>query len=620
MQDWFAHQDAKQKAASATAPPAQADWFAQQASNPAAEPVPSHIDLSKLSPKELMRSGREGKEIWAELARRDRERAKSGSAWAPTILGAAGGMFAGIPGAAVGGAVGDAMRQAVLRGQEDPDAPQGVGNQLLSMGEEAAIQGGAQAAGQLFTGLARGLRRPPPSSVDQAAIDFGRSRGVPIDAATATRSPNIAHMQRSVSDNLGGAGVAENFQARQTQRLSEVGRDLAIQANRGGTAQTAESAGQRVVSGIERNITAAHGEADDAYTALRKLEQQSTAKPIATKPLSVDEMARYKTVGASPSGSDVRGIQLAVDLRPVKEGLKDLYSRLMRERELTGTLNGSKAKAAMALDTLMNAPEAAPLSVVDSALSDLKALARGADMPELRNAAQSTAAEAVKQLDAAVMRAARQGGDEVVNALQTGRKATVAKYIAADVRDALLTGTNGERVKVFNRLTGREDTAIGLLRSVKEQTPEAMADVGRAVLDDLVNTATQDGGFQNAGKLLAEWRKLGPETKALLYPDATYRANLDKFFTLAKIATENVNPSGSARTLNAAKLTMAIPSWIGAKLAYTPEGLQLLTQGLRVSQGTAQAAALTSQMLRLASAGRTGALAPAVASRDGATR
>ena len=265
---------------------------------------------------------------------------------------------------------------------------------------------------------------------------------------------------------------------------------------------------------------------------------------------------------AAMSGPAAQGpteaMRLAVDLTSAKESLRPILDRLNRKRELTGSLMGAEGRAAVALDALVNGPDFAPLSVVDAALGDIKALARGADMPELRNTGQGIAAQAVKDLDALVQLRAEAEGPELLEALQRGRAATVAKWSAAEVRDAL----NAEPVRTFKALTAQKDSGIERLREVAKLAPEALPKVGRAVLDDMVERATAEGGFQSGLRLAAEWDKLGPSTKALLYPEAPLRADLDRFFLLVKRMAENPNPSGTAAT--------ALVSMQGAGLVVNP--------------------------------------------------
>lgn len=292
---------------------------------------------------------------------------------------------------------------------------------------------------------------------------------------------------------------------------------------------------------------------------------------------------------------------LAVYLGDAKEQLKPLSEHFDRMKSVGAPLQGAQARAATALKGIMDAPDWAPLSAVDGALGELKAMARSqSDIPAMRNHATG---QAIKQLEDAVQLAAATGGPEVVDALKAGRKATVAKYAAADVLDALTGGTTGEGGKVFNRITARQDTSAGLLRQLNSIAPAETAKVGRAVLDNLLEKATQRGGFQRGEGILRDWEKLGPETKRLLYKDPAYVSDLDNFFRLAQKMGDDVNRSGSGHQAALAAqaagiLTTAAVNPLAAlyesvatigggaavsKLLRSKLGVKLLTEGLTFS-------------------------------------
>jgi hypothetical protein len=213
-----------------------------------------------------------------------------------------------------------------------------------------------------------------------------------------------------------------------------------------------------------------------------------------------------------------------------------MYERLLRESQLA-PLMGGKAEALRALDRLLTGPDVASLSTVDAALGDLKAIAR-TDLPELRTEGQGIAAAAVKQLDQQVRARAAKAGPDVLAALEEGRSATVGKYQAADVLEALRT----EPVQAYRQLTAPKDSNITLLRRVQDMATGEIPKVGRAFLEDLLSTATAEGGFQRAARLQAEWQKLGLQTEQILSSDPKLRGSLEHFFLLAKRIGENPNP------------------------------------------------------------------------------
>src|SRR4029077_9845709 len=273
---------------------------------------------------------------------------------------------------------------------------------------------------------------------------------------------------------------------------------------------------------------------------------------------------------------------LPVDLTAVKAALLPTYQRLAREAQLTpGAVMGDKAAALQAIDRLMQAPDAAPLTHVDSILGQLKTFARS-ENPDLRTIGQGIVGKAVGALDEQVTATAKAAGPDVIAALEKGRAATKAKYAAADVLQGLETG-RGEAVAAYRRLTAPGDSAIGQLRDVVKQAPEAAPKIARAFLDDLVGKATEGGAFnpKMAGQIDKAWRKLGPETKTALFQDRGYISDLDNYFRLARNIAENPNTSGTARIAGLYDLMSNAIGYPAAKLLYSPTGVKLLTDGLR---------------------------------------
>jgi hypothetical protein len=252
----------------------------------------------------------------------------------------------------------------------------------------------------------------------------------------------------------------------------------------------------------------------------------------------------------------------------------------------------------------MRSPDQAPLSIADSALGELKSLAR-ADQAFRRTVGQGVAAEAVTNLEQAVRSTAMQGGPDVFHALMEGRAATVNKFKTIDVLDQLKT----EPVKVFEQATHAKDAGIAQLRQVARVAPREMAQIGRAYLEDLFQKASAEGGFDVTKSLLNRWQNLGPETKQLLFRDPAHIRDLDNFFLLAKKMAEKPNPSGSGLTIlkggellktGAEVLTgslglgtaATLSAPLVAKLLLSPATTRFLLQGLRlpVSATMAQAA------------------------------
>lgn len=269
--------------------------------------------------------------------------------------------------------------------------------------------------------------------------------------------------------------------------------------------------------------------------------------------------------------------KFAVDVSGAKQGpLRSVYEDLSAQNKSVAFQDGTgKAKALRALEKFMSGPDSQPLTVLDGVLGDLKSLSRGADMPELRTAGQGTAALAVKELDGLVRRRAAQAGPHVLKALEEGRAATSQKYAVADVMDML----SAEPGQVFRQLTQAKDVGLARLRAVEKIAPNELPNVGRALLEDMLQIATQEGGFGHGQKLWADWNKIGAETKARLFKKPGQIQALDDFFMLSKKIDENPNPSGTGTMpkLSFAELFAAVPAWAAAKMMLNPASVKALT-------------------------------------------
>lgn len=460
--------------------------------------------------------------------------------------------------------------------------------------------------------------------LEAAAVQFGEARGIPVDAATATGSNFVKGVQQRATNSMGGANIAEGFRAKQANAFQRVGDELAGELNAPapgvrGPMTDPLRASARVSEAIDKKLRAFDAEANTAYDALRTIEADPKhAKSVQVGTRDVPETVASGAMDASGrpiTSTRVRRepvmetIALPVDLRGVKTALTPIYDRLTRVYPIA---QRQASAGYQAIENIVHGPDYAPLSIADDGLSAIKAVARGADMPELRNTSQGLAAEAVKQLDTQVRRTAAQAGPDALRALDRGRKATTNKYDVAAVRDLFSTGAQAEPRKLFNELTAKRDGGLERLNHVARIAPDEIPNVGRALLQDMLDTATEAGAFQHTDKLWADWQKLGPQTKRILFGPNTQ--NLDRFFLLAKKANERPNTSGTAQVLTALNVTSAPLTWTLAKILYSPKAAQAMTRGLSLSLGPSMTAAkrtaITADVMR---AVREAGLVPAAA-------
>lgn len=399
----------------------------------------------------------------------------------------------------------------------------------------------------------------PANPKEAAAVAFAKQEGIPLDAATATGNPFLRKVQKKVESSYGGSGAADELRTAQADHLARVGSEQAAKA--GPHATNPVAAGESVRNALTKRVQDLHVKAEGSYNVIRAMEQayeKALPKDAATR-------SRMDVTQRTP---------LAVDITEAVKELQPLYTKLKRESELGIPMQGAKGRTLAALDGLMNSPMVASLSVVDGALSDLKAMARGADMPELRSSGQASAAHAVTKLDAHVRMAAAKAGPNVLKALEEGRAATRHKYAVADVMDLL----SGEPGQVFRQLTQSKDVGLARLKAVEKFAPRELQNVGRAFLEDAIQHATSEGRFMHTDRLWANWQKLGGETKGKLFSKRQIQ-DLDNFFLIAKRIKENPNPSGTATIprLTVAEALAGIPALALSRMLLTPQGVKFLT-------------------------------------------
>lgn len=416
-------------------------------------------------------------------------------------------------------------------------------------------------------------------AVAPAVVDFAQAHSIPLDAATVSDNLAVKGTQAIADRSLGGSLVATPARAAQAEAMTRVGGELADAGHP--VSMTPEQAGTSLRDALTAKVRTHAQEANTAYDTMRELEQTPTKN----------------SVGGTRS-------ETTVQLAGAKAALRPLYEQMTRQMPITQQQANAGIKA---LENVLTGPDTAPLSQVDRDLSAIKSVARERG---------GLAKFAVKKLEGAVQDAAEAGGADVVKALKDGRAATVAKYAASDVLDAL----HAEPVRIVKTLTAPKDSAIQSLRTVLDQVPDQAPVIARGYLEDLLEKPQR----------VAEWRKLGARTKDLLFPDGQADA-LDSFFTLTKrISDTNVNPSGSgyvaALGAQGAMLwydpVRAIPMQLGAaalsKILRSPVAIKALTRGLSlpVSAPLAARTAATANFVRAATDAGVPLTLPKAADRE----
>lgn len=459
-----------------------------------------------------------------------------------------------------------------------------------------------------------------PNPVSAAAVRFADQHDIPVSLATRTGSQAARAVEGFVQNDIGG-GFAGKARQATTEGLRRVGEDLADQTLP--VPVSAEDAGAGVISDLQQSITDLHKQSSAAYKDFHKVEQYP-------------QNVRRTQTGMQNGQPVFENMALPVDMRPIKAALQPIYVGYTRTMPVA---NQRASVGLKALENIMNEGDFKPASIAEMDLGAIKEAARS-EMPELRDVSSGLAARATMDLDGAIRGAVqnayvpgyRNGAapgttNPALQALLDGRKLTAEKWDVADTLKSFGRKIEDlEPVQVFKGLTWEKDSGIQRLREVQKRAPNAMPGIGRAYLEGLLDAATREGDFQKAQGILSKWDTLGPETKKVLFRDPTLVKDLDNFFVLAKRATENPNPSGTARVVSAMTHVGTIVPGLGmlvssptagaailgaeglrlvsnaglARILFSPGGSRALANGLRVPLRTPMGAATAAQILKLA--------------------
>lgn len=451
-----------------------------------------------------------------------------------------------------------------------------------------AVGAGARAVGGRIQ-ISPRFQNPNPVEADAAR--WAMNRNIPVDAGAATGNKAVQGAQFLADRSILGSGIGGEARQRAQVALANTGEYLAKQADPTG-ASVPESAGQAVKAALDKKIKGHKTAADTAYDEFRTIEADpANVKQVQTGTKKVD--TGVVDAQGNPIVHDVpiyEKIALPVDVKAIKAKLKPILENMEKWME---PARRNASSGYQAIKSIVNGPDLIQASIAEQGLSGLKALAREARSPEMANVSQGLGKFSARELQTAIDTAAAQAGPKAVAALRRGRAQHLLKMRTDDVLRAL----REEPVQTFRMLIYSKDAGIAKLRKVAEMAPDAMPKVARAYLEELLSTATAEGGFGHTAKLHSEWRKLGRETKKILFKDPKLVSDLDNFFQVAKMMGENVNPSGSGYVVSLAGQGTAIilhpvsqvPMQIGAaalsKLLHSPKGVKLLTEGLQIPVG-----------------------------------
>lgn len=420
---------------------------------------------------------------------------------------------------------------------------------------------------------------PNRNPTQAAAVQAGIQAGIPVDLATASGSPFVRAVQQANEFTPVGAIVESIARPKREAALTARAQSLADVVHP--TRYTPEQVGESVTSTTQKAIDTLTQTADREYGTFRTL-----------------------------AGAEF------VDIKAAQAQLRPLYDRLVRRSRLVSPMGAEATKLKVLDDFMQFDGGAANLADVDQALSGLKKLAR-----EQGGAVKLQVGALEAQVQAAVARA----GQPAVDALTAGRDAMKARVPLQEALEKFTASAN-EPVRGYRKLVTSDDTSINFLREIGKIDPDLPRQTGRAWLEKNFDSVVGDKGFEKVDRLVAEWEKLGPSSKLILFGGPQNVAALDQFMRLAKELHKVHNKSGTETMRNAtASLgATAVGLWVApattimgllgsgtlSAITRTPAAVRLLTQGMTKMLGPGRSAAPA-----IAKAAQAAALANVMAAR-----
>lgn len=451
----------------------------------------------------------------------------------------------------------------------------------------------AKAAKPTATGVVRKMTTLNPQ--EAAAVKYAATENIPIRASVATGNRAIGAMEAGTEGLPYFSNRGKLLSQATADAMARKGTRLAKEA---GGALSKEAAGNKVIEGLEAQVEGYSKLADAAYGKARK------AAAANVQPVQVG--TEIKTVLENGAVVQKRvpvfkDIASPVDYKVVKSSLRPLLE------ELEVQIPEAQRQASPGLSALRNIMAADDVVPLSKALDDLSAIQNisRTDLPLLRSKAQGIAAAVTKPLREAVDVSAGQSG--ALDALNSGRDLIRKKY---EVGDLLRAVKDREPVRIVETLTAQGDRSIQQLRDIAKAAPETAKDIGTSTLQGIMDEAMNEGTFKGA-KAFAQWQRLGPETKKILFTPE-HAAELEKFFDLAKMSAKDFNPSGSGKlatlsgwgyltvTNPAAGVATVISADVLTRLLYKPNWAKLVVAAMRTPKTAAYAPSVNAALLAAA--------------------
>lgn len=442
-------------------------------------------------------------------------------------------------------------------------------------GEGKYGQGAAHALELLGTEAAKAL----PAKIRIPTRNVKNVNTPQVERALASVEPNVRMtpgqragqrgLQSAEQDLLNKpatANVAEDFyQGQQDDLAAEGRRRIASQPGTGaGTPipkTDAYGAGSAVKSALADRVSQLKSYADKLYDSTRQTTARNLKEvQVGTKTVpGPNPLATLTPEGMPRTVPVMAKLETPVDLNPVRQRLAPVYEELKRSLPDARRANSPAWKS---LEDLMTSGQPQMNAMdFDRTLSAVKSISRNGSSNMLSTQAQRLAKQVIAAGEQSFQDAVRSAGPNAMDKLNRARKAVAEYHDTAD----FLADLNEEPAALYQNLTTGGDRVQNTLNYLSQKAPQAVQTVGKTYLEGLMDKATREGGFGRSAGVMADWDKIGPQTKKLIFgPQLTQK--MDDFLLAAKRLTPHPGSPTAGRIsaiMSHGDVGMALAEFIG---------------------------------------------------------
>lgn len=488
-------------------------------------------------------------------------------------------------------------------------------------GMSAALGGAgaalAEAPQLVLKRLAQTSKRLTPEAA--RAIRAAEQAGVPVSMGQRTGKVALQKTERALENLPGSESRASAFFGGQEEALAA--RNKALVARAAPTSLNEYGTGLALQNRLKQHINRLNSLANRGYDKVRAAAAanlqtvQTGTKPLlgaGGKPM-VDAAGNIIRIPVTAV------FETPVDLAPIRKGLEPIYEDLKRAMPDARRANSPAWKS---LEELMTSDKTHMDALdFDKTLSAVKTLAREGENPFLSTQSQRIAKQIIRHGEAEFQKALGTAGPGVQARLALARKLVRGYHETAE----LLADLPEEPATLYKHLVAGGDQVFNALRDLHQVAPQEVTTIGRTYLEGMLSKATDEGGFRRAEGVMADWRKLGGETKRLLFGNVLTQ-DLNEFFLAAKKLAPHEgsatagrltalvglgvaggvlhalwtgNLEDAAKEAAAGAATAYLLPNIAARVLFAPGGAKLLTRSLTLPAGPALAATARALTMRV---------------------